>query len=81
MADEYILEKANRENYIVISCDKDFGELVFKNRLPHKGIILLRLSDESTASKISILEKLLSQYSDAIPGRFTVVTEKNIRII
>jgi predicted nuclease of predicted toxin-antitoxin system len=43
--DDSIIEKANRENYILVTHDKDFGELVFRERKPHKGV-LLRLEDE-----------------------------------
>lgn len=81
MSDEDILKKADAEGYIVISCDKDFGELVFKNRFPHKGVVLFRLNDETTASKIKVLERFLSEYSKVIGGRFTVVTETTVRII
>jgi len=31
------IEKANQENYILITNDKDFGELIFRMRKPHKG--------------------------------------------
>ena len=38
--DESIIEKAYRGNYILITNDKDFGELVFRMRKPHKGVVL-----------------------------------------
>ncbi|MCU0348487.1 MAG: DUF5615 family PIN-like protein [Saprospiraceae bacterium] len=38
--DEDILKKAFAENYIVVTSDKDFGELVFKNKLPHRASFL-----------------------------------------
>jgi predicted nuclease of predicted toxin-antitoxin system len=57
MSDEGILEKANRENYIVVSCDKDFGELVYKKRMPHRGVLFFRLVDETPAAKIRLLEQ------------------------
>ena len=47
MEDTDILEKAFRENYILITNDKDFGTLIFKQQLQHHGIILLRLSSNS----------------------------------
>lgn len=81
LTDEEILEKAFQEDYIVITGDKDFGELVYKHQLPHKGIVLLRLNDDTPPSKIKILERLLSQYADQLPNKFTVVTEVGVRII
>ncbi|MCL4322087.1 MAG: DUF5615 family PIN-like protein [Deltaproteobacteria bacterium] len=32
--DESIINKANLENYIVITNDKDFGEFVFRKNIP-----------------------------------------------
>jgi len=79
--DEDILDKASQEGYIIITADKDFGELVFKNQLPHKGIVLLRLSNETPPAKIKVLEQLLSNHADQLPEKFTVVTDAGVRII
>lgn len=80
MTDEEVLQKANAEDFVVISCDKDFGELAFRKRLPHKGVVLLRLADETPSAKIKVLERRLSNYSEAITGKFVVVTETTVRI-
>ncbi|MDD5734852.1 MAG: DUF5615 family PIN-like protein, partial [Methanothrix soehngenii] len=40
--DERILEKACTEGRIVVTMDKDFGDMIFRMKLPHRGIILLR---------------------------------------
>ena len=41
--DHSILEKAYREHRVVITADKDFGAMVFRESKSHCGIILLRL--------------------------------------
>ncbi len=46
MADEDIIQKAFIENWILMTNDKDFGEKVYREKRPHKGIVLLRLEDE-----------------------------------
>ena len=79
MSDEDILEKALDENWIVITNDKDFGEMVFRERCPHHGIVFLRLSDERFANKIEILRQLLTAYADKLPERFVTVTETKVR--
>ncbi|MBI4646778.1 MAG: DUF5615 family PIN-like protein [Bacteroidia bacterium] len=78
--DENIITKANLENYILITNDKNFGELVFRMRKPHKGIILMRLKDEQPKNKIAVIEKLLKLYSDKLSNNFIVVTENTVRI-
>ena len=41
--DKKVLEIANKQGRILITLDKDFGELVFKEKLIHAGVILLHL--------------------------------------
>ncbi len=77
--DDSIIKKAFSENWIIITNDKDFGEKVYKEQYPYKGIILMRLSDERTANKIAVLQRLLENYRDKIVENFVVVTEKRVR--
>ncbi len=79
--DQTIIDKADEENFILITNDKDFGELIFKFNKKHKGVVLLRLEDERPENKIKVLSRLLESYSDKIENNFTVVTEKNVKII
>ena len=44
--DSDVLSLAVEDDRILITADKDFGEMVFRERRLHKGIILLRLADE-----------------------------------
>lgn len=77
--DDAVVEKALKENWILVTNDKDFGDKVFRERKPHHGIILLRLDDERAKVKIKVLEQLLANYSDRLPDQFVVVTEKSVR--
>lgn len=79
MEDDEIIRRATDENRIIITNDKDFGEKIFKDGRFHNGIILLRLQDERSRSKIEVLSSLLNSHSDNISGAFVVVTEKAIR--
>ncbi len=79
--DESLINKANKEDFILITNDKDFGELIFKMNKQHKGIILLRLEDERPDNKIDVLSRLLESYSDKLSNNFIVVTETNVKII
>ncbi len=69
-----------QQNRILITNDKDFGDLVFRDRKPHKGVILLRLEDERSANKIAVLRRLFEKYEKSLPGHFIVVTETTVRI-
>lgn len=78
--DKSILQKAADDERILITNDKDFGELIFRDRKIHKGVILLRLDDERAANKIHVLTILLERYADKLENNFVVVTETTIRI-
>jgi predicted nuclease of predicted toxin-antitoxin system len=79
ISDELVIQKAITENRILITNDKDFGEKVYRNQMHHCGIILLRLQDERSQNKISIIHSLLAEYADKLKGRFVVVTENKVR--
>ena len=79
--DSVILSKAIHENRIIITQDKDFGELVFKHNNTHTGIILLRLIDQKSVHKISILEEIFAKHILQIYGCFIIAKSNSIRII
>ena len=80
MADEDILALAVRDDRVVITNDKDFGELVFREGRAHRGVILLRLVDDRTSAKIAALERLFADLPDDLQECFVVVTERSIRV-
>lgn len=79
--DSTILEKACTENRIVITNDKDFGDLVFQKKMPHTGVILLRLQNDSSKNRIAALEKLFEAHFHELQDNFTVISDVGIRII
>jgi predicted nuclease of predicted toxin-antitoxin system len=79
MDDETVLTEAESGHWILITNDKDFGEMVFRERRPHHGVIFLRLQDERAVSKIDAIRRLLESYADRLPDAFVVVTETQVR--
>jgi predicted nuclease of predicted toxin-antitoxin system len=80
-SDNELLLKSVSENYILITSDKDFGEMIFKSQKKHKGIILIRCLPNNFKQKIVVLTKLLANYTDKLENNFVVVTNENVRII
>jgi predicted nuclease of predicted toxin-antitoxin system len=78
--DTMILGKAYKEDYILITNDKGFGTLIFQQKIPHHGVILLRLDDELPANKIDVIKRVFLLHGDLLHNRFTVASEKTIRI-
>ena len=77
--DNAVIRKALEEDWILITNDKDFGAKVYRDRILHGGVILLRLEDERNQIKINTLARLLGQYSDRLVNNFVVVTETKVR--
>ena len=78
--DATILARAVADGRIVITNDKDFGELVFRGRQTHPGILLLRLRDESAANRVRIVKSVLDSYGGRLAGHFVVATENSVRV-
>ncbi len=79
LKDRDVLAIAVREQRIVITNDRDFGELVFRQRLAHSGIILFRLGAEDLETKKRWLENVLTHYHSHLT-QFIVVTERGVRV-
>jgi len=79
LADHEVLSLAGQEGRIIITNDKDFGELVFRRGYKHKGVILFRLTDESGPSFATRLTNILEVYGETIKNRFLVITDEHIR--
>lgn len=74
--DEKILAFAENENRIIITDDKDFGELIFRLKLTSRGVILLRIL---TTDPEKIFEMVVAVL-DKAEGKFIVVSEGHIRV-
>lgn len=71
-----VLDLAVEKNAVLVTLDKDFGELVFKKEKTHAGIIFLRLEDQTLLNTKRVVKWLLSKFKDKIVNSFTTVIEK-----
>ncbi|HHT9134872.1 MAG TPA: DUF5615 family PIN-like protein [Candidatus Avalokitesvara rifleensis] len=77
--DEEVLNICGRKRAILITFDKDFGELAFKKGTESRqGIILLRIKPQSSEYVTKMLLRLF-QTVLGFEGHFTTVTEERIR--
>jgi predicted nuclease of predicted toxin-antitoxin system len=77
--DAEVLAIAYREQRILITDDRDFGELVFRFRQPHSGVIYFRLSHTGLELRIARLEYVLQHHSHQL-DQFLVVTDLDVRV-
>lgn len=75
-----VLEWAAAEDRVVITFDKDFGELAFRAKLPaSSGIVLFRISAPSSAYVARVAVAALESRTDWA-GHFAVVEDARIRM-
>ena len=63
----------------MITCDKDFRELAFRERRPHGGVVLFRLENYRPDTIVRVLGILIDEFADRLSGRFVVVTDDQAR--
>lgn len=81
LPDEDVLAIARKEHRILIVADRDFGELIFQQKLEHAGIIFFRLPGAALPTKIEHLNTVLSEHTNDLElGKFLVVTPGQIRV-
>ncbi len=78
--DDEVLKIASNTKCILITQDKDFGELVFRMGQAHEGVVLLRLSGISPYPKAELCLNVIEQYANKITGAFTVVYKDFVKI-
>jgi len=80
MEDTDILAWAFSEQRLLITMDKDFGELVYHSGQPHAGVLLLRMADALSTEKVAAVEFITANYGDQLAGRFSVYQDGRLRI-
>jgi len=80
ISDEAVLEAANKQNRILITFDSDFGELIFKQKLKARGVILLKFAPKSTQQIVDTTLNVLKTQAK-IEDHFLIVKEKKIRVL
>ena len=80
MEDGEIILTAVSENRMVITMDKDFGELVYHSSMEHSGVLLLRLEDATGTEKLQAVKHIMKNYLDRIKNCFCVFQNDKFRI-
>lgn len=79
LSDRAVIELANTENRVVVTFDRDFGKIVFRERLKLKGLIILRFAPSSPEHIAKRITCMLAQ-GTPIEERVIVVMEDRVRV-
>lgn len=78
--DEQVLREANERGAILVTDDKDFGELVFRLGMLSTGVLLLRLHGASHEERNRLVRATLVEHGAELRGHFGVLTTTKLRI-
>jgi predicted nuclease of predicted toxin-antitoxin system len=81
LPDSEILQKARRENRVLLTHDLDFGELLAASGGELPSVIIFRLKDMRAPNVSKHLFSIINQQTEALnEGAVLSVTEKKVRI-
>jgi predicted nuclease of predicted toxin-antitoxin system len=80
ITDDLVLERANGAAALLLTADKDFGELVFRERkLSSSGVVLIRLAGLSAGSKAQAVSDAFHAHASEFPKHFSVISSGRVR--
>ena len=78
--DEDVFNAAESDGRILITEDRDFGEMVIRQRLGLRGVILLELDRLSNALEADTVASVVSAHADRLFGNLVVIEPGRIRL-
>ena len=80
ISDDEVLQLASAQNAILITADKDFGDLVYQQMRASSGVILLRIAGLSQDVKCAAVSRTIYKHAPELKNNFTVIGKSTIRI-
>jgi len=78
--DDLVLRRANENHALLVTEDKDFGELAYRQALVHGGVVLVRLMGLSSSTKATTVAEVFEAHSSELLDAFTVISPGMVRI-
>jgi predicted nuclease of predicted toxin-antitoxin system len=78
--DEDILKRAHTERLIILTFDRDYGELIYRHQaLPPAGVVYFRFAPATPSEPAEILLNVMDKADLSVIGKFTIVERNRIR--
>jgi predicted nuclease of predicted toxin-antitoxin system len=79
-SDDHVVEMAKADGRILITEDRDFGELIVRQRLGVAGVMLLELDRLSTAAEADRVGNVVSTHQEKLVGNLVVIEPARLRL-
>jgi predicted nuclease of predicted toxin-antitoxin system len=77
---EVVLMESRTSASVLITADKDFGELVLRRRQASTGVLFIRLSGLAPDTKAGLVSAAIQEHGEELVGRLAVLSPGNLRI-
>jgi|SRR5580704_1623136 predicted nuclease of predicted toxin-antitoxin system len=80
ISDYEVIEKAKAENSIILTFDKDYGEIIFKHGQENPpAVIFFRFKGENPETAGKLLIDLIKNKTFKLENKFTVIEKESVR--
>jgi len=80
ISDGLVLDLAKQQEALLLTGDKDFGELMYRRRRLAAGAVLIRLAGIAPDKKAEIVASAINEHAAELPQAFSVITPGRMRI-
>ena len=78
--DQQVLNLSVGSRAVLLTADRDFGEMVIRHGLASAGVVLVRLSGLSAEQKAETVAVAIAAHGDALLDSFAVISPGTVRV-
>lgn len=80
ITDQQVIERAVKDGSIIVTFDRDYGELIFRHKFPApKGVLYLRFTPTLPEEPGEYIHRILSNKEIVLEGYFTIAEKERVR--
>lgn len=74
-----LCHKANMENYIVLTGDKDFAQTLYDGNKVQTGIMLVDVHEDNLVAKAKVVLDAIDEHGARLSGSYTTITKQKVK--
>jgi predicted nuclease of predicted toxin-antitoxin system len=79
VTDTGVAQRAQEDRRLLLTEDKDFGELIFRSQVTVPGLVLLRIAPGERRLKLTRMQAAVATFGERLYGRYLVVEPGRFR--
>ena len=77
--DQSVLSRSVQTDGVLLTADKDFGDIVFRLRQVHAGVLLVRLGGIGADRKAALVSAAFNDHGNELSSGFAVLSDRSLR--